>query len=172
MNRGFALVMAGAAFLVALSTSARDLDKLYEKTTARLKTSDIQIYVACDDTGRQKGLMDIYKLPENTGMLFAFAETQTLNFWMKNTRIPLQIAYLNEDATIVDIQTMPVNTSMVEKTPRTYPSAQPARFALEMNVGWFDRHKIKVGDHLKFTGAKAKCELLPKARPERHSSTK
>jgi uncharacterized membrane protein (UPF0127 family) len=72
-----------------------------------------------------------------------------LSFWMKNTRIPLSIAYIDANRAIIDIQDM-VPASDIEKFPPSYPSKKPAQYALEMNLGWFVKNKIKVGDKINF----------------------
>ncbi len=83
-------------------------------------------------------------LPENHGMLFVFDREQPLAFWMKNTKIPLSIAFLNKDFVIVDIQ------DMEPFSEKTHISAVPAMYALEVNQGFFRKHGIEVGDTLKF----------------------
>jgi uncharacterized membrane protein (UPF0127 family) len=73
-------------------------------------------------------------------MLFVFADVQVRSFWMENTLIPLDIAYLDEALVIVDIQAMePMTTDL-------HPSAHPAMFALEVPMGWFAETGIAAGD--------------------------
>ena len=78
-------------------------------------------------------------LAEGRGMLFVFPDTRPRSFWMKNTFIPLDIAYLDEELTIVDIQ------AMEPETLDSHPSASPAMFALEVPLGWFEGKGIGVG---------------------------
>lgn len=80
-------------------------------------------------------------LEEGRGMLFVFSDSQIRSFWMRNTFIPLDIAYLDESLRIVDIQ------AMEPETEDSHPSARPAMFALEVPMGWFGRKGIEVGDH-------------------------
>jgi uncharacterized membrane protein (UPF0127 family) len=89
---------------------------------------------------RQRGLMNRESLPEGTGMLFIFPELQVRSFWMKDTFIPLDIAYLDAELRIVDIQ------AMEPETMDSHPSRQPAMFALEVPLGWFEEKGISVGD--------------------------
>lgn len=95
--------------------------------------------VAYTDAARTTGLMYRRILPENRGMLFVFPDALPRGFWMKNTYIPLSIAYLDESGAIINI------TDMKPLTTNTYPSARPAQYALEMNQGWFRKRGIKPG---------------------------
>jgi uncharacterized membrane protein (UPF0127 family) len=80
-------------------------------------------------------------LAPDSGMLFVFQQPETLRFWMKNTYIPLSIAYIDSKAVITDILEMaPLDTT----TP--YLASRAALYALEMNPGWFETHTIKPGD--------------------------
>ena len=109
---------------------------------------DAAIEVADSMEERQTGLMRRTSMPEDHGMLFVYPETQLLAFWMKDTAIPLSIAFIVEDAdgqhgTIVNIEDM---QPYVEK-PSTV-SQKPVRLALEMNQGWFKKHGLKNGDSI------------------------
>jgi len=105
----------------------------------------LNVEIAQDPETRQKGLMNRDFLPENQGMLFVFEESQYLPFWMRNTFIPLDIAFIAADGTIVDIQHM----APLDET-KQYISAAPALYALEVKEGWFARHGIKVGSVVHF----------------------
>jgi len=101
-------------------------------------------YVADDTTTMQLGLMNVTHddLPLNQGMIFASRDDRLQNFWMRNTIIPLDIAYIRSDGTIVKTYTMePLDES-------GYPSIEPARFALEVRGGQFAKWGIKAGDHV------------------------
>ena len=95
--------------------------------------------VAATDSSRTTGLMHRRMMPENRGMLFVFAYAQPQSFWMMNTYLPLSIAYVDEQGIIVNI------TDMQPLTTNPHPSAKPAKFALEMNQGWFAKRGIKAG---------------------------
>ena len=96
--------------------------------------------IARTDAQRQQGLMHRKELKDGDGMLFIFERDQILSFWMKNTLIPLSIAYISYDGIIIDIRDMyPNNTSPVH-------SSRSVRYALEVPQGWFGRAGIKVGD--------------------------
>ena len=95
--------------------------------------------VATDDAARATGLMHRRMLPENRGMLFVFSNPTIQSFWMMNTYIPLSIAFLDEKGTIVNIE------DMAPLTTDPHSSAKPAKYALEMNRGWFAKRGIKAG---------------------------
>ena len=80
------------------------------------------------------------ELAENAGMLFVFDREAPRSFWMRNTLIPLSIAYITADGRIVDIQDM----QPLDET--SHPSAEPAQYALEVNQGFFEERGVKVGD--------------------------
>ena len=92
---------------------------------------------------RMRGLMHRQKLETNAGMLFRFDETDTQCMWMKNTLIPLSVAFVDEAGTIVTILEMQPH----DETSRC--STRPARYALEMNRGWFAERGIKPGMKLR-----------------------
>ena len=96
------------------------------------------------------GLMGRKHLPENSGMLFDFGIDQPLSFWMKNTYIPLQIAFINSRGVVEKIASMvPLSTNSVR-------TAENCRYALEVNDGWFDNHNVKVGATVAIPGASSK----------------
>ncbi|MEX2526292.1 MAG: DUF192 domain-containing protein [Gemmatimonadota bacterium] len=95
--------------------------------------------VAATADARARGLMHRESLPHGTGMLFVFPDSQTRSFWMRNTFIPLDIAYLDSSLRIVDIQ------AMEPEDENLYPSAAPAMYALEVPQGWFAGKEISVG---------------------------
>ena len=103
--------------------------------------------VAANDDTRTVGLMHRRIMPENRGMLFVFPRSMPLSFWMMNTFLPLSIAYLDEQGVIVNI------TDMKPLTTDPHPSAKPAKYALEMNQGWFAKHGIKAGAKVEGLGS-------------------
>jgi len=100
--------------------------------------------VADNDLARQRGLMYRDSLPTDHGMLFVYPSEQTLSFWMRNTEIPLDIAFITAAGSIVDIQHMKAESDSL------HTSARPSMYALEMAKGWFERNGVKVGDTVKF----------------------
>jgi uncharacterized membrane protein (UPF0127 family) len=98
--------------------------------------------VAANDATRTRGLMFRKALPSNHGMLFIFDTRAIHCFWMRNTLIPLSIAFIEDDGTIVNIHDMkPLDES-------TRCPAKPVRFALEMTQGWFASRGIGPGSKL------------------------
>lgn len=108
--------------------------------------------VASTDATRTEGLMHRRILPADRGMLFVFPEVSRHAMWMMNTYIPLSVAFLDESGTIINIEDMKPHTR------DSHPSAKPAKYALEMNLGWFAKRGIKPG---------AKIEGLKRAPPAR-----
>jgi uncharacterized protein len=111
----------------------------------------ISVEVAHTHAARSRGLMFRHALGENQGMLFVFTEAGRQSMWMLNTFIPLSIAFLDKHGRIINIAHMIPNT----RTPHS--SAGPAKYALEMNHGWFAQRGIKEG--MQVTG----LEKLPEA---------
>ncbi len=106
---------------------------------------------------RETGLMFRKFMNDDDGMLFVFEREIMLNFWMKNTLIPLDIAYIDKNGVINEIYHMkPLDVSV------TYNSIKPAMYALEVNSGWFSRHKIKTGSKIEFNGCVSKQNSLVK----------
>ena len=96
--------------------------------------------VAATPDERQQGLMYRDDVPDGTGMLFVFEDSQPRAFWMANTYVALDIAYMDPSYRIVDIIAMePLVTD-------SYPSDAPAMFALEVRQGWFEERGIGIGD--------------------------
>lgn len=94
----------------------------------------------------QTGLMFRKSLPKDSGMLFLMPERKTLSFWMKNTYVPLSIAYIDDGMRIVDIYKMrPLDEG------RHYMSSSPCRYALEVNQGWFKANGIRRRDKIAFS---------------------
>lgn len=99
----------------------------------------IRAEVANTDATRQAGLMFRKELPGNDGMLFVFERPDVQCFWMRNTLLPLSIAFIADDGTIVNID------DMAPQTEDPHCARKPVRYALEMTQGWFDEHGIKAG---------------------------
>ncbi|WP_371195698.1 DUF192 domain-containing protein [Glaciecola sp. SC05] len=120
----------------------RDAD---EKTVALVFSNDVSIEVefANDPQSRALGLMYRREMCENCGMLFKFDSVRIASIWMKNTYIPLDLAYINAFGKIIDIK------QLVPHDLTSVASSMPVLYALEMNKGWFEKNGIATGDTVK-----------------------
>ncbi|MCT4475973.1 DUF192 domain-containing protein [Peribacillus sp. NPDC101481] len=107
----------------------------------------LTVQVADTQRKRDKGLMFVGKLPENEGMLFVFPVKIYGGFWMKNTLIPLSIAFLDSDGEILKILHM---EPCKEDICPTYDPEISYHYAIEVNLGWFEKNQIKEGDYVRF----------------------
>jgi uncharacterized protein len=126
---------------------ATKLAQVSELRTVTIHTSSgeevrVRVEIADDAFEIARGLMYRTTLAENRGMLFIFEGEQTLSFTMKNTLIPLSIAFIGSEGRIVDIQDM----KPLDDDPPSYVSARPAQYALEVNQGFFEERGVEVGD--------------------------
>ena len=129
--------------LVSLTSHAQDasqLDLERVKLTSGMHRIDAQVAVTPEQ--RQTGLMHRKNMPQHEGMIFVFDQPAKQCFWMKNTLIPLSAAFLSDDGTIVNIE------DMKPLVLDGHCSAQPVRYVLEMNKGWFAKKGIKAGSKL------------------------
>jgi uncharacterized protein len=121
---------------VALAQVNKDLPVVELK----IKNHKLKVEVAADVNSRTIGLMNRFSLAPDSGMLFVFPQSEQLGFWMRNTFIPLSIAYVDSKGVILNI------ADMKPKDETTHPSKGPAMFAIEMKQGWFKDKGIVAGD--------------------------
>lgn len=119
------------------------LQLIKKDTDSIIKTLDIEI--ADDDYQTQTGLMYRNSIKDSQGMLFVFPNEAPRSFYMKNTRIPLDIIYISADSTIVSFQK---NAKPFDET--SLPSNANAKYVLEVNAGLSDAWNLKVGDKIDF----------------------
>jgi uncharacterized membrane protein (UPF0127 family) len=100
----------------------------------------VRAEVARTPEERSRGLMYREDLPEDAGMLFIFPDNSVRGFWMQNTYLPLDIAFMDPSFQIVDIQ------QMEPMTTNQHLGRAPFTYALEVNQGWFETHGVRVGD--------------------------
>lgn len=113
-------------------------------TTLWIDTVPLQVEVVSTPAALQKGLMYRKKLPENQGMLFIFSQPDFHAFWMKNTYVPLAIAFISSDGQIMQIDSMaPLDTLNL------HISRSPVKYTIEVNQNWFERHKIRTGNRVR-----------------------
>jgi uncharacterized membrane protein (UPF0127 family) len=130
------------SFLVALAAAAAfaqepQLDLPRVKLAAGMHQIDAQ--VARTHEQRMTGLMHRKEMPQHEGMLFIFEQRTQQCFWMKNTLLPLSIAFLADDGTVVNV------AEMAPQSLDSHCSAAPVRYVLEMNKGWFGKKGVKPG---------------------------
>jgi len=104
---------------------------------------NIRAEVARTPLQTQTGMMYRTEMAQHEGMLFVFDGLERRCFWMKNTLLPLSIAFIADDGRVVSL------ADMQPQSEQSHCSAEPVRFALEMNQGWFARRGIKPGFKLK-----------------------
>ncbi|SFU50002.1 hypothetical protein SAMN05216350_102211 [Polaromonas sp. YR568] len=132
-----------AALLSPMLVSAQEgpqMNLQRVKLTAGMHLIDAQ--VAFTPEQRQIGLMFRKEMPQQEGMIFVFEQASQQCFWMKNTLLPLTAAFVADDGTIVNL------ADMKPQTTDAHCSAQPVRYVLEMNKGWFAKKGIKAGSKL------------------------
>ena len=115
----------------------------------------VKAEVAATTASRARGLMYRRDMGRNAGMLFVYDRAEPLSFWMKNTYLPLTIAFIDSSHTIVHLEDMSPLTSTSHASP------VPVPYALEMNKGWFAKNGVAVGAKVEFA---LPAELAPDAR--------
>ncbi|MDD5773073.1 MAG: DUF192 domain-containing protein [bacterium] len=115
-------------------------NKEFEEKKIQINENILIVEIADTDSKREKGLMFREKLDENRGMLFIFETPHYYTFWMENTKIPLSLAFIDQDFKITEIVDLkPLDTTLA------VPSKKIS-YVLEMNKGWFKKNKVKAGD--------------------------
>lgn len=110
---------------------------------ASMEGHTILVEMADTPLERQKGLMFRSELPDDQGMLFRFDKAETQCMWMKNTLIDLDVAFMDQDLRVINVEEMKAGTTQI------HCSEKPAYWALEMNGQWFAKKKIGTGGQLK-----------------------
>ncbi len=101
--------------------------------------------VASTPAQRQIGMMMRTEMGTNEGMLFVFEQPEVQCFWMRNTLLPLSIAFIGDDGRVVNL------AEMQPRSDDSHCSVKPVRYVLEMNRGWFAKRGVKAGDKLRGT---------------------
>jgi uncharacterized protein len=118
-----------------------------EIVNSRGEIVTLSVEIAATDAEREQGLMYRQSMADDAGMLFVFEYEHIMGFWMKNTLLPLSIAYIDRGGVIRELYDMkPLDASV------TYPSREPAMYALEVNAGWFERHGVGRGSRVRVHG--------------------
>jgi len=146
----FYTVLLGLSLIISFELNAQQPKLSMCKVTIvdeYNKETTLMVEVAKTVKEKTYGLMDRESLGENEGMLFVYPKEEYMNFWMKNTKIALSIAYINSYGEILEIKDMkPLDAT------KTYPSKQPCKYAIEVNKGWFKNNNIKPGSKVVFNG--------------------
>jgi uncharacterized protein len=121
---------------------------IHEATASFSKQARLDVQVADDDASREQGLMGVTDLPENHGMAFVWDAPTDATFWMKDTLIPLSIAFVGQDNRVVSIREM---TPCAADPCETYGAAASYTTALEANANWFADHHVAVGDRMTYS---------------------
>jgi uncharacterized membrane protein (UPF0127 family) len=113
-------------------------------TQIRIGSVEVTAEIADNEELRGRGLMNRDSLAENHGMLFVYGTAQVRSFWMRNTRIPLDIAFIDANGVIINIE------QMEPQSDQNYYSQGPMMYALEMDQGWFEANGVGPGGRLEF----------------------
>jgi uncharacterized membrane protein (UPF0127 family) len=139
--------LRAARFLAVAAISlaaAAHAETAFKTTHIKVAGHELKVEVVQTEEQREQGLMFRKQLGRNDGMLFIFDEPAYHAMWMKNTLIPLSVAFLDKDGEILNI------LDMEPQTLDSHMAAGPASYAIETNKGWFAANKVKAGD--KVTG--------------------
>lgn len=123
----------------------KDGELTFVDSSGTLKTR-INIQIAQTEYDRELGLMFRKSMDDNQGMLFIFPDIQVRSFWMRNTVIPLDMIFIDDSKTVLNIAK---NTTPYSDV--SYPSAGPAKYVVEVNGGFCDRHGITAGSKVNWT---------------------
>jgi uncharacterized protein len=141
-TRSLRRAMALACMAAATCATAQEQPQNLAATTLTVGMHNIRAQLAITPLQRQIGLMHRREMPTHEGMLFVFDEASQQCFWMRNTLIPLSIAFLAEDGTVVNM------ADMKPQSDDSHCSARPVRYVLEMNQGWFAKRGVKPGTRI------------------------
>jgi uncharacterized membrane protein (UPF0127 family) len=139
LRRAAATAVLCSAGLAAAQSGPQKLEQI--KLTAGIHVINAELARTPEE--REIGLMSRPSMPASDGMLFVFERPGQQCFWMKNTLIPLSVAFLADDGSVVNVD------DMAPQTLDAHCSAKPVRFVLEMNKGWFAKRGIKPGSKLR-----------------------
>jgi uncharacterized membrane protein (UPF0127 family) len=128
-----------AAAWLATAGALAHADATFKTAQIKVGAHPLKVEVAQNDEQRMRGLMFREKLGRDDGMLFVFDEPAYQAMWMKNTLIPLSVAFLDGDGVILNV------LDMEPQTLDTHQSAGPAVYAIETNKGWFAQKKLAAG---------------------------
>ena len=138
--------LVGYLILLMFSVTSVAENVQFKKTKLKVGDKIITVELAQTDAEQMRGLMFRRVLKENEGMLFIYDDENFRSFWMKNTFVPLSIGFFDGKGRLIDIQDMEPAKSTIQVNWPSYTSTGKAKYALEVNQGWFKKNKIKLGD--------------------------
>lgn len=142
----FLLVCLGVLVFIAshiYQPSTNKLDSLGIQD-AQIGETSVQLYIADDAVEQAQGLSHIASLPENTGMLFIFSESHVPKFWMKDMQVAIDIIWIDESGSIVDID----HNIAPETYPESFSPETPVQYVAEFPAGFVVENNVEIGDVL------------------------
>lgn len=145
--RSLRLGVAALALIAACHSDAPPGPTPAPPNTVTLNGATLTVAIAATNTARATGLQGVTTMAADSAMLFVFADDRQRGFWMKDTPIPLSIAFLDANKKVIFLADMtPYSTAVVGGF-----NAGPMRYAIEVNQGWFTSHGVGVGSIASFS---------------------
>jgi len=141
--RRLALLVLALAFACTSQTTETTAGCPFPSTASFSQRTELQVDIASDDASRERGLMGVTDLGRDDGMAFVWTSPTDATFWMKDTLIPLSIAFVGPDGRVITIREM---TPCTADPCTTYAADAPYTMAIEANANWFEDHDVSVGD--------------------------
>lgn len=138
--------VVGSAIALFVCVGYFGLTAQTDLRTVKIHSQELHVNIATSSQDKQKGLCCRDGLPADEGMLFVFNKPGFYAFWMKDTRIPLDMFWINSDKLIVHIE----KSVQPGSYPKSFVSSEPATYVLETNAGYADRYQIKNRDKVAF----------------------
>ena len=135
-----------AILLTTLTACTQAASRIMPEQQIKVGSQTLKVEVASNEDDRQLGLMHRDKMAAQHGMLFIFDNSGQYCMWMKNTLIPLSVAFADENGKILNIE------DMQPQTKNQHCAMGAARYALEMNMGWFAKHQVQPGMRIELSG--------------------
>lgn len=136
----FVLCVCGMFFIAQTAQAVE-----FERARVQVNSIELEVEYALTFEQRATGLMHRKSMCSDCGMLFKYSRERVASMWMKNTYIPLDVAFVDQDGKIIDIKTMkPLDLTSVSSTKKVL-------YALEMNQGWFEKNGVKEGHFISFS---------------------
>jgi len=146
---GFLVACRSDALAESSANTSDNSAQILQTVDARLGGNSLRIWLARTHQEKAKGLMFFDSMADDQGMLFVYESPQFMSFWMKNTKIPLDLVFFTENLEINGwIKGMQPGYGLPERDLEHYSSELPAQYALELNAGSIERLSLKHGDRL------------------------